>query len=543
MKSLKLNLPLLMTGVALISSSAFGVDAQPLAETAIIVAKSLPKGGIVTAERIDQQKTIYAAAGKPEPEGVAPERIIFEIGSISKVFTGLLLAQAVTEGKTTLDTTLQQVLGREQTFADDRVGRITLRQLATHTSGLPRLPEDLATGADPSDPYAHYDRAKLSAYLTKTTLKGEAPYSLSYSNLGMGLLGDILSRIYAKPWDALIAEKITAPLGMKDTVVVLNEEQQKRFAPAYDGEKSVKPWKLAALQGAGALRSTATDLLLFGEALLHPEKTPLREAFALLLTPQTKEGDMGLAVFLSPYYGQRLYEHSGGTGGYRSSLHILPESNTVQVVLINNAAMEGEAVIAAAHRQKPRTTPSDRIVDAADLAAYEGVYPIDATSRFTVLRRDDQLWTQLTGQTFLQLHPHEKADRFFLKEVAAEIQFLRENDKITALILFQNGREVKAPKSKDAAPVITFRKPEELTPYAGTYELTPKAVFTVKVVKETLFAQLTGQNFLPVFEKRDDWFEYDVVPAVLEFERDKDGKVIALKLHQNGAIQRAVKKS
>lgn len=531
-----------LSGFCLIGATAFALDTKPLSDVANTLAKSLPKGGIVTAERHGDTVN-YAAAGKLETGAVAPERVIFEIGSISKVFTGLLLAQAVTEGKVSLDTSLQQALGKEQSFADTRIGLITLRQLATHTSGLPRLPDDLATGSDPLDPYAHYDRTKLSAYLAKTKLKSEPPFVLSYSNLGMGLLGDILSRVYNKPWEDLIAEKITGPLGMKDTVVVLNEEQQKRFAPAYEGDKTMKPWSLASFNGAGALRSTAADLMLFGEALLHPEKTPLKEAFTLMLTPQTKEGDIGLAIFLAKLYDQRVYEHNGGTGGYRSSLHVLPESNTVQVVLINNAAMEGEALIAAAYRQKPRTTPSDRVVETNELASYEGVYPIDANSRFTVVRRNDQLWMQLTGQSFLQLHPHEKSDRFFLKEVAAEIQFVRENGQITSLTLFQNGREVKAPKSSDPAPAIKFRKPEDLAPYAGTYELTPKALFTLKVVKETLFAKLTGQDFLPVFEKRDDWFEYDVVPAVLEFERDKDGKVIALKLHQNGAIQRAEKKS
>lgn len=521
--------------------SAFALDTKPLSEAANTLAKSLPKGGIVTAERVGDTVK-YAVAGKLEPSGVAPERVIFEIGSISKVFTGLLLAQAVTEGKATLDTTLQQQLGKEQSFTDARVGLITLHQLATHTSGLPRIPEDLAAGPDPLDPYAHYDRAKLYSYLAKVKLKGEAPYAKSYSNLGMGLLGDVLSRVYGKPWDALIAEKITGPLGMKDTVVVLNDEQQKRFAPAYDGEKSVKPWNLASLKGAGALRSTAADLMIFGEALLHPEKTLLKDAFALMLTPQTKEDDIGLAIFLSKLYDQRVYEHSGGTGGYRSSFHVMPGSNTVQIVLINNAIMEGSSVIAASHHQKPRITPSDKLVSKDELAAYEGVYPIDATARFTVVRRDDQLWTQLTGQTFLQLHPHEKTDRFFLKEVAAEIQFVREGDKITSLTLFQNGREVKARKSTDPAPTIKFRPADELAAYTGTYELTPKLLFTLKVTNVTLFAQLTGQGFAPVFEKRDDWFEYDIVTAALEFERDKDGKVIAVKLHQNGAIQRAVKK-
>jgi CubicO group peptidase (beta-lactamase class C family) len=136
-----------------------------LAQNAFSAAKALPEGGIVIGETLTSG-TVFSTAGNLEPAGVPPEKLIFEIGSVSKVFTGLLLAQAVVEKKVSLDTPVREFVDKEFRFADSKVGAITLRQLATHTSGLPRLPDDLMDSdkADPLNPCAHYDRAMLAAH-------------------------------------------------------------------------------------------------------------------------------------------------------------------------------------------------------------------------------------------------------------------------------------------------------------------------------------------------------------------------------------------
>lgn len=512
----------------------------PLAQAALTQTPQLAQGGIVTAEKIGDHTT-YALAGKINLPGVAPERVLFEIGSISKVFTGLLLAQAVVEKKLILDTTLQE-LWPQMKWADSRVGKITLRQLATHTSGLPRMPSNLEETADLRDPFAHYDRSKLKSFVVRLKLTGEPPFAMSYSNLGVGLLGDLLAEKYGQSWEELVQTKITRPLGMSDTVVKLSTEQQARFTPAYAGSASVVPWTFQALAGAGALRSTAADLILFGEAFLHPEKTPFPAALALVQQPQTPSGEIGICLGLGKIDGQPVWEHNGGTAGFTSSWKVFPNTGQIQIVLANNGKFEPESVFTAARNEKPGSKTVAKPIPAAELSAYVGIYPINATSRFTILLRGDQLYAQLTGQPFFALFPHEKADRFFLKVVPAEIQFERTQGNVTSLTLHQNGRTVPATKSADPVPTILFPSLQALQEYSGQYELSPSLKFTVKIQGETLYVQLTGQDFFPVFAKKNDWFEYDAVVAALEFERDVSGKVIALKLHQNGQTQRATRK-
>lgn len=322
------------------------LSAEPvtLAERARLASDNLPKGCIVTAEKTGEAAPVFSLAGKTEPAGTAPEKILFEIGSISKVFTGLLLAQAVQAGKVRLDSTLREVMGKKQRFASEHVAAITLEQLATHTSGLPRLPDNLLEGADPADPYAHYDRRRLDAFLSRTTLAHAPPFASAYSNFGAGLLGDVLARLSGKSWEQLVIEHIAQPLGMKDTRVTLNAEQKRRLAPPYAGAERAKPWDFNALAGCGALHSTAADLLLLAQALSRPADSPLKSMIEMAEAPRDN-GSVGLCLQILEHDGSKAYWHNGGTGGYRSWLSAKPGSNRLVVMLINNSALSPEVVM------------------------------------------------------------------------------------------------------------------------------------------------------------------------------------------------------
>jgi len=190
------------------------VQGRTLAEAAAQMSKSLKAGCIVTGERVGDEVKYAISGAAPEAGDAKPEKLVFEIGSITKVFTGLLLAQAVVDKKVTLDTTIGSLLAGQVKFTDSRVAAITLKQLATHTSGLPRMPDNAASGAKEDDPYADYDEKLLLNYLASAKLDGEGPFTFSYSNLGMGLLGHLLGGVYHMSWDESVVEKICQPLGM-----------------------------------------------------------------------------------------------------------------------------------------------------------------------------------------------------------------------------------------------------------------------------------------------------------------------------------------
>jgi CubicO group peptidase (beta-lactamase class C family) len=267
--------------------------------------------------------------------GPVKEDSIFEIGSISKTFTALMLAQMVTQHKVKLDDPVRELLPAG-TVAKPEGAEITLFDLATQHSGLPRMPDNFSP-ADVQDPYADYRPANLYAFLAKHGVAKPADTQFNYSNLGLGLLGQALSNRAATTYPELLKALVTGPLGLNDTVVKLSPEQEKRFAQGHGpGHRPAKPWNLDALAGAGAIRSTAADMLTYLEAQLHPDKVSLASALSMCheLRADALPGmKIGLAwLFENDTHN---YWHNGGTGGYSSYALFNPEEDYAVVVLYN----------------------------------------------------------------------------------------------------------------------------------------------------------------------------------------------------------------
>ncbi len=207
-------------------------------------------------------------------DGKAPDgETVYEIGSITKTFTATLLARAVLASRVTLDTPVAQLLpGWKIPLRSGKA--ITLGSLATHRSGLPRLPTNMQPN-DPSDPYADYDAAKLKAFLDGYELPRDPGASYEYSNLGFGLLGHALAQMDHTSYDALVDEVIFKPLGMTMTGTRLTESVRARLAPGHDDTgKAAKNWDFDALAGAGAIHSTASDLLRYLKANMGAAPSP-----------------------------------------------------------------------------------------------------------------------------------------------------------------------------------------------------------------------------------------------------------------------------
>jgi D-alanyl-D-alanine-carboxypeptidase/D-alanyl-D-alanine-endopeptidase len=506
-------------------------ELPPLAEPAVKWAAALGHGAVATAEKRDG-RWAFAIAGQPFAAGhaeVPPQQVLFEIGSITKVFTGILLADAVLEGKLGLDDTLAQRL--PVTFADSATGAVKLRQLATHTSCLPPVPENLiAMSTD--DPYAGYDRKEMFEYLAGAKLGQPPPCAAEYSNLGFGILGVVVETAYGKPWATLIQEKITGPLGMADTVQDLSPAQQSRFAEPWAGDRRAHPWTFNSIAGAGALRSSLADMSRFADALLAGPKGPLGKVWPMLAGDYAEMpvvgGKIGLALIHMKKGGEDSYLHEGGTGGFRSIVRVRPASGRAVVVLASNASADPGAWLAKweATGRQPVTRTEVRL-PAGALDEYMGVYPVDKSLRFTVVRRGEDLAVRLTGQLFLPVFASAK-DEFFYKAVDAQISFRRDaSGKVEGLTLHQNGRDVIATRDPGPAPRIEFPSAAALAEYAGEYDfgqVLPGVTITVQATPlEVLLVTLTGQQALPVFRTGKDRFEYDVVEAALTFERDGQG--------------------
>ncbi len=211
---------------------------------------------------------------------------VFEIGSATKVFTGLLLADAVERGEVKLDDPISKYLPPSVKVPTRNGRQITLLDLATHTSGLPRMPDNF-TPKDAANPYADYAVEQMYAFLSGYTLPRDIGATYEYSNLGVGLLGYILALRAGTNYETLVLQGICRPLGMTNTQITLSSELKMRLATGHNATgEPVANWDFSALAGAGALRSTANDLLKFVAANLGLTRSGLWPAMQLAQAPR-----------------------------------------------------------------------------------------------------------------------------------------------------------------------------------------------------------------------------------------------------------------
>jgi CubicO group peptidase (beta-lactamase class C family) len=434
----------------------------------------------ILVKRVDQQKqAVGIVVGVIEPDGrrvVAYGNLanadpgtldgdtIFEIGSISKVFTSLVLADMVNRKEVTLDDPAAKYLP-ENVKMPERSGKsITLHDLSTHSSGLPPLPSNLKR-KDPRNPYAGYSVDDLYQFLSSYTLPRDPGSEVEYSNLGAGLLGHLLASRAGTDYESLIRSRITQPLSMPDTGITLSPSMKQRMATGHTAMLApVANWDLPALlAGSGALRSSANDMLTFLEAFLGYQESPLAPAMkAMLETCRTLgKAKMGLGWFIFPTDGREIAMHDGGTGGFCSFVGYDPKERIGVVVLSNAFTPSGVGDIGL-HLLNPKVPlanpepPKQRTeihIDPEFLDNYTGRYQMTPNFILEITRDGDRLF----AQAFVQL-PHnrpgdptaapkfelfaEGEKKFFAKvtdkQIAFETGFV---GRATSLILYQTGRE------------------------------------------------------------------------------------------------------
>jgi CubicO group peptidase (beta-lactamase class C family) len=309
----------------------------------------------------------FSAQNDQQPDA----KTLFEIGSVTKTFTALLLAERVEQGKLKLDDPVQNYLPDSVAMPKRGDHEITLLHLATHTSALPRIPRSIGLIAlISSDPYKNYTEKDLYKTLGKIELSRDPGEEFEYSNLGFGLLGHLLSRQAGRPYEELLRERICKPLGLDETRIELDDEHRQRLAPPHNAlGVASSTWEFDALAGAGAIRSTADDMLRYLEANMGLKETPLLSAMRLCHRPRHQAGhavqSIGLGWHIEKVPGRpALVFHGGGTGGYTSLVGFTqPDAGpAVGVVVLANTAPSNSGMAAndiavkllAALREPPR---------------------------------------------------------------------------------------------------------------------------------------------------------------------------------------------
>ena len=258
---------------------------------------------------------------------------VFEIGSISKVFTATLLADLAINKQLDLEDNITDYL--EWPLKDGI--EITFKQLSNHTSGLPRLPTNLLLDSvDMQNPYKDYDESMLKQYLTKELQLNQNPGEKSeYSNLGVGLLGYILSEIDNTSYENLLQTKICSKYTMGHTTTNRNQIRSQLIIGLDENGIETPNWDLNVLVGAGGILSSVADLSKFAQAHFNDSDQILSLTRKPTFSLEPNKAEIGLGWAIHKNIGKTLIMHSGGTGGYRSNI-VLNMANKNGVIILSN---------------------------------------------------------------------------------------------------------------------------------------------------------------------------------------------------------------
>lgn len=421
--------------------------------------------GVVVALTTDGKRQVYGFGAGPGGKPPTADTL-YELGTVTSVYTALLLADAVQRREVDLDTPVASLLPPGVTApVADKVA-ITLRALALHVSGLPRVPPSLLARAGAPDPYAGYTEDALYRDLNATALDAAPGTQIAYSTYGSGLLGHALARKLGGDFGAVLAKRVLAPLGLRDTYLrVPAAAAARRVAGTTDDLQPAPAWQWGVLAGAGGLISTARDQLTLVEAELTAHaggQTPLRAPMLLTQEPQLENttDNTGLGWFLDR---SGRYWHNGGTGGFRSFVGFDPKTRRGVVLLASTATSQldrlGRVMFDILDNQPAKPTP---MPTAAQLAGYAGTYDFGGT-KLAISATGKRLYLEGTNEPRRRMSP-VSAHEFWIESLQAFAYFEAEpatptdpskpavpaappaGSKITRVVFSIGGRQLVAPR-------------------------------------------------------------------------------------------------
>ena len=397
----------------------------------------------------------YGSVARNDPRKL-DGNTVFEIGSMTKVFTSLVLMDMARHGEVSVTDPVSKYLPANVKVPERDGRKITLADLSTQSSGLPRMPTNFHP-KDPDNPYADYSVQQMYDFLSGYELTRDPGAQYEYSNLAVGLLGHVLSLRAGMSYEAMVRSRICDPLGMKDTRVTLTPEMKARLAEGHSGAGTPVPnWDLPTLAGAGALRSTANDMLTFLAANLGYVKTPLAQDMAdeVSIRRPTTIPDTQIAYawhIQNAKDGSSILWHNGGTGGYRSYMGYDPKARVGVVALTNISTVEGaddlgRHLLNPAYPLSKVAPPAEHTeitLDSKILGRYVGTYRLSPYTLLLVSRDGERLSMRLGPQKIPIFAESERS--FFVKVVDAQLTFdVDAQGAATGVTLHQNGANTVA---------------------------------------------------------------------------------------------------
>ncbi len=276
---------------------------------------------------------------KKNNKEIPTSKNLYEIGSITKTFTGLLLAKAVIENKINLNDPVNKYLPKDIPTLQFEGDTLRIVHLSNHTSGLPPLPTNF-DATNSINPYKDYDNDKLNAYLKVAKLSRKPGEKFEYCNLAVGLLGNILESINKMPFEKMVQNFICSKTDMNNTKQFLTKTDSSLFVQGYNEDiDEQSQWDFKALAAAGCIRSNTEDILKYAVLNLNATVNELQSAVELehVVTFTKGEENIGLNWFIREWGWGKIYFHNGGTGGYRSFLAINPKTKNAVIILSNTA--------------------------------------------------------------------------------------------------------------------------------------------------------------------------------------------------------------
>ncbi|MGB6268753.1 MAG: serine hydrolase, partial [Olleya sp.] len=478
-------------------------------------------------------------------------------------FTTTLLALKVNNGEMSLDDPISKYLPKSVKVPTRNDKEITLLHLATHTSGLPRMPDNWSP-ANPDNPFADYTFKNLYDFISNYTLTRDIGAEYEYSNLGMGLLGHILELQSGKTYEQLVIDNIANPLKMNDTRLVLTQSMQKRLAKGHAGLSETSNWDIITLAGAGGIRSTVSDLTKFIQANINSDTidTPLHKAMSLAhqsaFKDENQKTEMALAWHIE---NGRFLMHNGATGGY-SAMSALDKEAKKGVVVLTNSNENVDAIaiklMVPNYPLKP-IKPSIAKVMGKQIEDH-GIEKAILFYKQTKAEQSNDFNFEVEalntlGYQYLAKEKIEIALQVFKLNVEVFPEASNPYDSYGEALLINGDTEEAIknykkslelnPGNDNAKEVlkklnveieeVTVEK-EILESYVGNYQLAPTFFIVITTKDGHLYLQATGQAQFELFPSSNNTFYLKVVEAKVEFNANEDQTIESLTLYQNGQV-------